>query len=140
MLEAEVFSPESPLWQENTRLKEQVEKLQGQLRGLICDVHNSKTLDFADRDDMVSPQAGILAKYDDMLDDEGGHRHVLELVPAEQPGVSSAQGAPEPNRTHAAAARGPEGTGTRAPTTPPLPGRELRERSAARFQHFQDES
>ena len=92
VLEAEVFSPESPLNVENDRLKEQVDKLQGQLRGLICDVHNSKTLDFAEWGDMVCPQAGILAKRDDM------------------PGVSSAQGAPGPRSANAAAARGPEGT------------------------------
>ena len=81
VLEAEVFSPESPL----------TAVLQGQVRGLICDVHNSKTLDFAEWDDMVCPQAGILAKRDDM------------------PGVSSAQGAPGPRSANAAAARGPEG-------------------------------
>ena len=124
---------------ENERLKEQVDKLQGQLRGLICDVHNSKTLDSADRDDMVCAQAGVLAKSDDMLNDEAGHRHVLDQVPDEQPGVSSAQGASAPRlrRTarpstpprragNAAAARGPEGTA--APS------------SAAHLYHFQEES
>ena len=124
---------------ENERLKEQVDKLQGQLRGLICDVHNSKTLDSADRDDMVCAQAGILAKSDDTLNDEAGHRHVLDQVPDEQPGVSSAQGASAPRlrRTarpatpprragNAAAARGPEGTAASS--------------SAAHLHHFQEES
>ena len=78
VLEAEVFSPESPL----------TAVLQGQVRGLICDVHNS---DVAEWDDMVCPQAGILAKRHDM------------------PGVSSAQGAKRPRSANAAAARGPEG-------------------------------
>ena len=124
---------------ENERLKGQVDKLQGELRGLICDVANCKTLDFADHDDMVCAQAGILAKCEAMLDDEAGHRHVLDQVPDEQPGVSSAQGASAPRlrRTarpstpprragNAAAARGPEGTAASS--------------SAAHLHHSQEES
>ena len=49
-----------------------------------------------EKDELKKQVAKLTCSTGWLLDDEGGHLHVRDQVPDEQPGVSSAQGAPEP--------------------------------------------